>query len=285
MDRAVNDDEQEGRDALAIPDPIRHRVLVGVLRRVARTRARETLVLRGGLLARLWSLPAHRPADDVDFLATFAFDRERTVSMLREALTSSSNSADRIEDGVTFLSEQFHDQVIWEETHSPGVRVIVPARCEYYAFEVQIDVGFGDVLEPPAIEFDYPAPDSDLPVRLLATPVELGIAWKLHGLFEFGRGRWRAKDLWDLYLWGHHATVDRAQLMRAVRVAFESRGLALTETQRLFQNDFGLSRGARRKWSTFRRRRHDPSIPEEHLPVVQWVADYFRPLFVELGAL
>jgi len=249
--------------------------LEGVLRRVSQLPDRETLVLRGSLMTRLWAQPARRTADDVDFVTTFAFDRNRAVELLRTALALPDG-----DDGVCFSVDLLHSAATWVETPFPGIRVTVPACVGEVCHEVQIDLGFADPLVPAAEWLEYPALRPEWNTTVRACRPELGCAWKIHGLFE--QRNWRKKDLYDISLILGHRPLDLAVLQEAVRVAFESRCTPLGTVRRLVQGDFGSSQGSLKSWRRFRRDQGDPAIPEDHREEVRFVADRVRPMWTAL---
>src|SRR4051812_32601627 len=57
----------------------RHRLLEGVLLRLARLPDAGRFVLRGGMLMRMWFRPLARVAGDLDLVATFPFSIEETA--------------------------------------------------------------------------------------------------------------------------------------------------------------------------------------------------------------
>ena len=250
-------------------------VLEGVLRRVSRRPDRDTLVLRGSLMTRLWARPSHRVANDVDFVTTFDFDPHRAVELLRAALTPPD-----CDDGVSFSPELLRSETTWSETPFPGVRVTVPSWVGEFHHEVQIDLGFADPLVPAAVWLDYPSLSPEWNARVLSCRPELGCAWKIHGLFE--KGPWRKKDLHDVGLILRHTPLEVGMLQDAVRVAFESRQTPLHTIRRLLEGNFGASPSSQRTWRRFRREQADPTIPENLSVVVQSVADQLRPILEPL---
>jgi len=89
---------------------------------------------------------------------------------------------------------------------------------------------------------------------VLACAPETLFGWKLHGLVEFGRGAWRAKDLFDLQLL-LGLPLEPDSLKRAVELAFSSRSLPLAALDDfLGRAEWGLSRSGQRKWRTFGKR-------------------------------
>jgi hypothetical protein len=235
----------------------------GVLRRAAASPWAAELVLRGGLMMRLWSGPIVRPVDDVDFLALFPFDGAETAARLGKLLAVDAG------DGLSYGEITW--EVIWAETPWPGVRAVVPVEG---AEPVQIDVGFADPLVPPAELIDYPGV-----TRLWACRPETMVGWKLHGLWERGPGKWRPKDLFDIYVMLLHAPLDWSVMAPAIRMAFESRPEPLTLTTRLAAGEFGQSDWSRRKWQKFSEARGGvPPLPE----VVAMVSSVLGPTLRKL---
>ncbi|MCB9763697.1 MAG: nucleotidyl transferase AbiEii/AbiGii toxin family protein [Alphaproteobacteria bacterium] len=246
--------------------------LEAALRRVAAHPAAERLVLRGGLLTRSWVGAHRREADDLDLLGIDPADRADVHGILAEALARDAG------DCAVFEVDTLETAATWENTSSPGVRASITARIDGAPRAVQIDVGFGDPMDPPPDWIALPAAGG--PIRVLAVRPEIMLAWKLHGLFEHPDGRWRPKDLWDLRLLIRHAPLVPDLLPRALRVAFESRDTPVVVTTRLLDGDLGHSRSARVAWRGYRRAH--PEVAPDHLAVAAEVADALRPHLVAL---
>jgi hypothetical protein len=227
------------------------------LARVASSRYANELVLRGSLVTACYC--PTRLAFDVDHLAVSdsVFDearfRERIAEIARPLVIRS--------------------EVIWAETAFPGLRSWV----RFGETELQIDVGFGD----PLVLSPAPITIGDAP--LLAVRPETMFAWKVHGLFEFGRGNWRPKDLLDLFLYLEHVPLDDDAVLASIRVAFESRRTPLELAVPFFGEDWGQSRGSQRKWRWLRRQEitRDP-IPDLEV-VLTKVKARLLPLLRRLG--
>jgi hypothetical protein len=106
------------------------------------------------------------------------------------------------------------------------------------------------------------------------------IAWKMHGLVELGeRGRWRPKDLHDLFLYASLA-VDENELRKALPLAFSSRGHGPSLLAPLMNEPtWGTSRGSRNRWKRFRRDEvaGAPDLPD----VINKLRTRFRSLVLE----
>ena len=242
-----------------------------VLRRLAQSAEVEALVLRGGLMMRRWSGPVPRPVEDLDFLARFPFDAAETLRRLEAVLQVD------VRDGFSFGARR--SEVIWAETAFPGVRVFVETRLPGVdgAFELRIDTGFGDPMDPGPAWTEYDVGEGGA-ARVLACRPETLLGWKLHGLFERGKGRFRPKDLFDVYLLTRYAPLETALLPGALRLAFQSRGDSLELMERLLVGEFGRSPWSHEKWARYRQSQPE-GRPEALSDVVTEVALALRPVW------
>lgn len=250
-------------------------VMLGWLRRVARSRHRDRWVLRGSLLTSMWC-PGRRAAD-VDHLVLGGFQLEEARAWVDELLAGA-------DDEIDFDTATTVHATIWAETPFPGVRTKVVGRHTTTREEalLQIDLGQGDEL-----------PHAPIAVSIDGTPAVLGVTpetmfgWKADGLFEFGHGSWRAKDLYDLWLIDRHVPLAHDALVVAVRAAFAHQGMALSVADRfLFSDAWGASRGSRRRWESFGRRsgitERDGGLPDL-IATIASVRARLLPIFASLG--
>lgn len=198
------------------------------LRRVARSRHADRLILRGSLLTSQW-VP-ERPAADVDHVLVPEGTPADARAIVDEVLA--------LPDHVP-LPAPTHE-VIWAETPWPGHRTKLG--------DLQIDVGSGDPLAMPAV------PITIAGITLVAVRPEQMFGWKVHGIVELGHGRWKPKDLLDLWLLDR-LTLETQALVDAIALAFSSRAYDLALLDRfLYSGEWGRSRGSRRKYETFQKR-------------------------------
>src|SRR5258707_12080788 len=107
----------EHKTAATSLDATRHRLLEGVLLRLARRPDAGEFVLRGGMLLRHWFRPMPRPAEDLDLVAAFPFAVEEAAARFLPVLVDGA-----VADGVTFDVERVRVEAIFLDTGSPGVR-------------------------------------------------------------------------------------------------------------------------------------------------------------------
>src|SRR5690242_9540569 len=121
----------------------RHRLLEGVLLRLARLPEADHFILRGGMLMRLWFRPLARPAADLDLVSALPFSLEETARKFTPLLADRS-----VGDGVTFDAERFRVEGIWLNSDYPGVRVLASGEADGVEDEFTVDVTFGEPLVP-----------------------------------------------------------------------------------------------------------------------------------------
>lgn len=255
-----------------LEEVVAQHVREGLLRRVSYSGHADVLVLRGGMLTRIWVPPGMRIPQDVDFVGLYPFDVDGTQQWLHAALTATD-----IEDGVVFDLDSLQAKAIWEETEFPGVRLSVGAIASEQYHQVQIDVGFGDPLVPPAQWLYYPTLLEGLPIKLQVCRPETLVGWKLHGLVEFGAKRWRPKDLYDLVLLTEYMVLDASLLLDAIGVAFSSRSTPLQEVLAMLSSPASWNNSRNRsKWRKFRSCANDQFVPEDLLECVTVVSERLK---------
>jgi predicted nucleotidyltransferase component of viral defense system len=188
------------------------------LYRLGHSPHREQFVLKGAALFALWGGSVYRPTRDLDFTAYGSADTEAVLRRFREICT-----LDVGDDGMRFDAMTLAAKPIRDETEYGGLRVVFEARLGTAQVRMQVDVGFGNAIEPAATEADYPTLlDAPAP-RIRAYPQEAVIAEKLHAAVVLGERNSRLKDFYDLYVLAQQFTFDGERLARAIAATFERR--------------------------------------------------------------
>jgi hypothetical protein len=221
---------------------VRSALICGWLRRAIAEPAASAWILRGSVVTAALC-PGARAPGDVDYLVpgdATTFD----PSAMEDAVRMVCDARDA-ETSFTLASAE----VIWGERRSPGLRAHVRGGAGAARGRFQVYLAVGDPMCVPPVTLAIAGVGD---VRAVAP--ETLFAWKLHGLAEFGPGKWRAKDLFDLDLLWRHAALDRGQTVAAVELAFASRGLGLAALDAFRMSpSWGLSRRGARKWRTLGR--------------------------------
>jgi hypothetical protein len=271
-----------------VSEVLRHHFLEAALRRLG-ARAEPEFVLRGSMITRLWAAPFPRVANDLDFLGTFPHSVADTASRFLPPLSA------ELADGVRFDVPRCLAQSIWEGSEFPGVRLTLFATVLGEDHVTTVDVGFNDPLLPPADVIDYALLSGEV-ARVWAVHPATLIGWKLHGLAEWGHARWRPKDLLDLWLLlasrererpqllppVAHAPGSPEQLASAIRVAFESRGFAVSDAKCTIDDPFWETSAASARWDSFCEEQRDVPVPASLSEVRAEVAACLAPALVLL---
>jgi hypothetical protein len=222
------------------PAAAHHRVLAGIVERVARSAQRDAFVLRGGVLTRHLVQPTPRPARDLDYVGDFAFDVADTSARFATAL------AVGVADDIAVDPASLRAEPMWLHTAFPGVRLVVAAGLDAADGELAVDVGFNDPLVPPAVDVTFQGTTGEVAVR--AVRAETQLAWKLHGLAEYRDG-FRPKDLHDAHLLATRCTLDDAALAAAIAAAFASRGYPRSAATGVLTAAHWATKTARVRWT------------------------------------
>ena len=186
--------------------------------RLGESDRRERFVLKGAMLLRLWSEQPYRATRDLDLLRR----GEGTFDAIREDL-GAIIATPVPPDAVSFDGGRIGVEPIRAEDEYAGTRATLPARCGKARLVLQIDMGLGDAVWPPAQAcryptlLDFPAPE------LLAYPREAVVAEKLDAVVVLGDRNSRIKDFFDLHHLASRFEFDRLTLAEAVRRTFERR--------------------------------------------------------------
>jgi hypothetical protein len=259
-------------------DLIRHRLLEGVLLRLARLPDARHFVLRGGMLMRLWFRPLARPAADLDLVSTLPFNVAETERRLIPLL------ADRgVDDGVVFDTERFRVEGIWLNTDFPGVRIFAAGEVDGVEDDFSVDVTFGEPLVPAPEPGEYPMQGGALTARLWMCRPETIMGRKLHALKHMGMLHWRPKDLNDLRLLLGRVPMQFADLPAAIAASFTSRGNTTADARALFGRDsWWAMKTSAARWQDFVQESHGQAVPSNLARVVAEVAERLQPILERL---
>lgn len=200
--------------------------------RLAQSEHAGKFILKGALMFTAWSGSSSRPTKDIDLLARMDNAVDPVVAVIRDICSQTVAP-----DGLVFDPTTVNGAAIKEDADYSGVRVTFVATLQRSRISMQIDIGFGDIVTPPAALTDFPALlDFDKP-RLLAYPPETVVAEKFEAMTKLGILNSRMKDFYDLWILARQFNFDGATLAKAIRQTFanrktpiESRPTGLTET-------------------------------------------------------
>ncbi len=187
------------------------------LYRLGRSMFSDRFVLKGAMLFSLWK-DVYRATQDVD-LAGYGPD---DPDSLREAFRLICEIPCP-EDGVRFDPGSVRLSEILEKDEYAGWRARILGDLDGMRLTLYVDVGFGDVILPPAQVEDYPVLlDAPAP-RIRAYPREAVVAEKFHALVKHGMRNSRMKDFYDLFVMASRFGFSGATLCASIRATFSTR--------------------------------------------------------------
>jgi Nucleotidyl transferase AbiEii toxin, Type IV TA system len=247
------------------------------LYRLAGSAQKDSFVLKGAMLFLAWEGRLHRPTKDLDLLGFGNPDVRDVTHRIREVCAVPAD------DGIVFDLAGIQGERIQEDAEYEGVRVRVPASLDGARVSMQIDVGFGDLVDPPPAELTFPVLlPLDAPV-LRAYPPEAVIAEKFQAMVVLGIANSRMKDFFDVWTLAQTRRFDFELLAGSIRGTFERRRTPLPESVPMALTDEFLEDHSKRtQCAAFGRRLglHDL----QPLPLVgQQIADFLMPVLVAAG--
>jgi predicted nucleotidyltransferase component of viral defense system len=203
-------------------DILRQYALERLLYRVSRLDQSRQFILKGALLFSLWDETPHRATRDLDFLGSGESDVARFEPFFRDLCQLEVEA-----DGITLIPESLVVMQVREDEEYEGVRVKVLAKLGNARIPIQIDIGFGDVVTPAALEVEFPTL-LDLPKPLLrAYPRETVIAEKFCIMVQLEMANTRLKDYYDLWVLAQNFSFEGQLLCQAMQATFARRNIVL----------------------------------------------------------
>ena len=207
-------------------------------------------MLKGASLFNLWFAQPHRPTRDIDLLGFGSSEINEVETVFQNVC-----AVETPDDGLVFKAETVKGAEIKEGQEYRGVRITLAAFLGKARINLQIDVGFGDAVNPKAetvkfpIVLDFPAP------VLRAYPKETVVAEKFEAAVKLGMLNSRMKDFWDLSVLINEFEFDGARLQNAIRATFERRQTKFPKRlpTALTEEFFGDA-GKQMQWSAFLRK-------------------------------
>jgi predicted nucleotidyltransferase component of viral defense system len=249
------------------------------LYRLGESPHRDRYVLKGATLFALWSSAIYRPTRDLDFTGYGSSKTEDVLAAFREICTVAVADDGLVLDVTTLVAEPIRDDGEYN-----GLRIRFRATLGVTRIPMQIDIGFGNAIEPPAIEAEYPTLlDAPAP-HIRAYPQEAVVAEKLHAMVTLGERNSRYKDFYDLYVLARQFTFEGERLARAIVATFTRRrapvdtALPAALTPRFYADD---ARAA--QWQAYLTRNALPGAPADFTAAGELLRGFLSPVWSALA--
>ena len=218
-----------------------------LLHRLGRSVYSDRFVLKGAMLFAVWTEKVHRPTKDLDLLGYGDDSAEELETIFQQVCR-----VDVEPDGITFDPDSIQVEDIREDQEYQGQRVKLKSVLGQAQINLQIDIGFGDVITPEAQEIEYPTLLDLPPPRIRAYPKETVVSEKLQAMVAFGMVNSRMKDFYDLWVMSRQFPFEGETLTKAIRATFKRRKTAIPkETPLVFSPEFSKDQNKSTQWQAF----------------------------------
>jgi predicted nucleotidyltransferase component of viral defense system len=245
------------------------------LYRLSQSLYAKQFVLKGGLMLRVWNASESRPTMDIDMLGRTSNDPNQIIRQMQEIIALTVEP-----DGMAFDPASLVTEPITKDADYQGVRVRCLGYLDRAKVNIQLDLGFGDVVFPqPEVSMlptllDYPAP------QLLCYSRESVIAEKFEAMLKLGALNSRMKDFYDLWLLSQQFDFDGVKLTEAIRLTLDHRETALSDSILPFSAEF--VRDKQVQWVALCKRLGRERTPTEFASVVAVIREFLAPLVAAL---
>lgn len=191
------------------------------LERLSNSKYKNKFVLKGGFYLQSIVGINSRSTMDIDLkLIGSGLSNEEIYQIIDEICNTSDNS---IKLKPTSISD------ITAETKYGGKTVKIEAKFYNIKKTFGIDIGFGDIVTPYPLNYNYYLKFKDIECKLLSYPIETCIAEKFETLISKGVNNSRSKDLLDIYLYSNQQ-YDSLLLNASIINTFNLRGTKYEKT-------------------------------------------------------
>ena len=242
------------------------------LYRLGESQHREHYVLKGATLLVLWGEAVYRPTHDLDFAgygSPLADDVRSAIGDICETKVD--------DDGVLFDSGDIKVKPIRAHEEDVGFRALFWANISSARIRMQIDIGFGNAIQPSLLDADYPTLlDASRP-QIRVYPREAVVAEKLHAMVVLGERNSRYKDFYDLYSLARHTGFDGEPLMRTIGATFKRRSTTISQTLPVALTPQFYDDAVRAgQWRTYLDRNELPGTPSDFAAVGERLLSFLR---------
>ncbi|MDP3739475.1 MAG: nucleotidyl transferase AbiEii/AbiGii toxin family protein [Hyphomonadaceae bacterium] len=251
-----------------------------LLYRLAGSQIRDRFVLKGAMLFATWADVPFRATGDLDLLGF----GDPGVENAKSAFISLCGIAVEPDDSLVFPADTVTVERMREDEDYQGLRVRMDAKLKNIVIPILIDIGFGDVIHPAALDIDYPRLLDDLPAaHIRAYPATTVIAEKFDAMVRFGDQATRLKDHFDIWAISQTFDFDLATLAAGLRRTLENRQRGIpSEWPASLTDAFAADPATQRQWNAFLRRTAPTLQPPTFPVLVEALRAFLDPVMDKL---
>ena len=233
-------------------------------------------VLKGGIfLYAVFDRKYARATTDVDLLARcISNSAEEMKAVIRDILAQDTD------DALVFDLDSITAEDITEFKEYHGLHISAVAYLDRTRIPIGIDIGFGDVIYPNAVEMEFPVIlDMEAP-RVTAYSLESSIAEKLEAIIKNGFLNSRYKDFYDIYVLSEKYPFNYEKLQNAVTETFTNRKTLMTMDTAAFSDEFLGDTMHQTRWNSFLKKKK-ALIPVSMNDAMDRIKTFVMPLLAQ----
>ena len=233
-------------------------------------------VLKGGIfLYAIFDRKYERATTDVDLLARrISNSAEEMKTVFRDIFSQDTD------DTLAFDLDSITAEDIAEFKEYHGLHISAVAYLDRTRIPIGIDIGFGDVIYPGAVEMDFPVIlDMEAP-RVNAYSLESSIAEKLEAIVKNGFLNSRYRDFYDIFVLSEKYPFNYEKLSNAVTETFTNRNTPITMDTPAFSNEFLSDSIHQTRWNAFLKKKK-ALIPVSMNDAISRIRTFVTPLLTQ----
>jgi predicted nucleotidyltransferase component of viral defense system len=236
-------------------------------------------VLKGALVFTAWGAPISRPTMDIDLLGSTDNAIDKVMGIVRDICATDVEA-----DGLEFDARSVRAERIAEGADYEGIRVKFRGHLGTARVGMQLDIGFGDVVVPRALEVVYPTILDMSPPRIRCYSREAIIAEKFDAITKLGIVNSRMKDFYDIWFLSRVYEFDGKVLSTAIAKTFARRNTEIQPATIAFTDAFVQDPTKQKQWKAFIRKSRMENVPVQLGEVIGCLVLFLGPVAEALAS-
>lgn len=247
--------------------------------RLGASKHARKFVLKGALLFTAWGAPMSRPTMDIDLLGKTKNTIEAVTGAIAEICETTVEA-----DGLVFGADSLRAERIAEDANYEGIRVRFIGHLGTARVNMQLDIGFGDVVVPRVQQVKYPTILNMPEPHLRCYSRETTVAEKYEAMAKLGILNSRMKDFYDIWLLSRLYEFDGAVLAKAISETFAHRGTLIEPEPIALKDEFTADTTKQIQWQAFATKGVMEDVPGKLLEIIGSVRTFLGPVAKALAA-
>ncbi len=269
-DRLLNCSRDSGRP---FQEMLEYYAMERFLYRLSTSPHAREFILKGGLMLPIWGAAVSRPTRDIDLLGHTANEVTAITGIVQRICRQQV-----VDDGLVFDEASCRGEMINPEKEYTGVRVRFTAYLGRARIPMQIDVGFGDVVIPEAVEAEYPTMLEHPPPKVRVYTRDSVIAEKLEAMVKRGEVNSRTRDFLDIWLLSKQYEFSGTVLAEAIQKTFENRGTPIPLEPICLTGQFAAAQQQQEAWRALLGTSQIPDTPSDFTVIVEAIGAFAKPV-------